>query len=332
MNPKSYARYGKNYATGSNRLDNEMRSWSRNKMEDRKLEMRQAEVDKHKTGRRKSSDAEARLVCRDLEENINKTTPGVDAYLGKSQNRYNAWRRKEMEQLDRKYRSMHKEYLKEYHALHLNDYEELEREKRLRTSASESQLNIHPAEMDSYDATDSVDAPGVSQVEVQILKGGSAEELTSGLNEMTLRSDVEKTEALGMYLGSRRRSTGSITAEDMSRMKPFQIKLTSVEETPSCENGHGAESSDVLATEKDNETDSGQPKITKDTEKTVNLSMRPINKESGNPKAKPKKDAKISKRRSSDAFGAKKANVGLELPKRLSRRSSLATRQLPLTL
>ncbi|KAH3850700.1 hypothetical protein DPMN_093173 [Dreissena polymorpha] len=87
MNPKSYKRYGTKEAFGSNNLKNEMRSWSRNKMEDRKLAMKTTEVDRHAAERRKSFHYETRLVNKDLEENIIKTTPRVEEYLDRNQNR-----------------------------------------------------------------------------------------------------------------------------------------------------------------------------------------------------------------------------------------------------
>jgi len=87
MNPKSYSRYGKSYATGSNRLENEMRSWSKNKREDRKLAMHNASMDKYATERRKSLQVEERLVTKELQQNICKTTPDVDTYLDRALHR-----------------------------------------------------------------------------------------------------------------------------------------------------------------------------------------------------------------------------------------------------
>ncbi|XP_052274919.1 uncharacterized protein LOC127874568 [Dreissena polymorpha] len=106
-----------------------MRSWSRNKMEDRKLAMKTTEVDRHAAERRKSFHYETRLVNKDLEENIIKTTPRVEEYLDRNQNRYNVWREQERVKLDRKYRSMYRDYLTEYAQLHLQDYEALERDR-----------------------------------------------------------------------------------------------------------------------------------------------------------------------------------------------------------
>ena len=68
-------------------LNTEMKSWKQNKMEDKKLAMMNAEVDKHMVSRRKSHLFERELVNKDMADNISKTTPTADEYLSKSQRR-----------------------------------------------------------------------------------------------------------------------------------------------------------------------------------------------------------------------------------------------------
>lgn len=73
---------------GPNNLMNEIKSWSKNKLEDRKLAMRYTMVDKDMMNRRRLHEYEKQEVSRHMEESIKKTTPSTEEYLDRSQKRY----------------------------------------------------------------------------------------------------------------------------------------------------------------------------------------------------------------------------------------------------
>jgi len=66
---------------------NEIKSWSKNKREDRKLAMQQTLVEKDMLMRRRLHDTERLQVSRNMEENVKKTTPSTEEYLDRSQKR-----------------------------------------------------------------------------------------------------------------------------------------------------------------------------------------------------------------------------------------------------
>lgn len=80
----SKARVNRSSNSDSN-LHSEMKTWRRNKMEDRKLALQNEEVDKNKATRRKSYQQDQISLTKDFGEKFSKKTPSADEYLEKCQ-------------------------------------------------------------------------------------------------------------------------------------------------------------------------------------------------------------------------------------------------------
>ena len=68
-------------------MNTEMKSWKQNKMEEKRLALKNEEVDKHMLNKRKSLLHEKDLLNKDIQDTISKTTPTTDEYLSRSQHR-----------------------------------------------------------------------------------------------------------------------------------------------------------------------------------------------------------------------------------------------------
>lgn len=83
----SYRAYLRRSSISETTLSSEMKSWRRNKNEDRKLALKHDTVDKHMASRRRSVYQEKQQISKDLQENVMKKSPSAEEYLDKSQNK-----------------------------------------------------------------------------------------------------------------------------------------------------------------------------------------------------------------------------------------------------
>lgn len=71
----------------SNNMMKEIKSWNKNKMEDRKLALRQTMVDKDILNMKRLHEQERQELSRVMENSVRKTTPSTEEYLDRSQKR-----------------------------------------------------------------------------------------------------------------------------------------------------------------------------------------------------------------------------------------------------
>lgn len=71
----------------SNNIMKEIKSWNKNKIEDRKLALRQTMVDKDILNMKRLHEQERQGLSRLMENSVRKTTPSTEEYLDRSQKR-----------------------------------------------------------------------------------------------------------------------------------------------------------------------------------------------------------------------------------------------------
>lgn len=185
-------------------------------------------VDRHMANRRKSVHYEKHQLNKELEENVMKRTPSLEEYLDKSQNKYSTWKEREKERLDRRYRNLHRAYLKDFKSLGLDDYVLEIAEKKRRKSESDASgeaVNEDKETNDSVDGKDSVTFENDEKM--------SEEEALMALDRLNLEMNKRRfSETVGAqkYHGRRRGSTGSIDLAEFTKLRSLHLALTTVAE------------------------------------------------------------------------------------------------------
>jgi len=180
---------------------------------------------------------------------------------------------------------MYKFYLKDYAALHLEEYEAEERQRLMRKVASESDLPSHLSESSS-----DLSAPDLV-----------ANENSDSIGD--LKEEIDKM-AIDYSKYKRRASTGSVNDHLFTRKSGFKSGLENVKE---------ADVIDGTSIAQDNGNANGDTNADTSTTKDEETRL--------------KKSKRAEVRRASDELVLNRNRS--ELPKRLSRRSSLANNALP---
>lgn len=201
-------------------LHSEMKTWRKNKMEDRKLALQNEVVDKHMVNRRKSYQYEKHSLNKEFDDKFSKKTPTADEYLEKSQAKYATWKEREKERLDRKYRSLHKSYLQAYKKLGIKNYS-LQKERK----KSESEIE---------DENPNEDVDNEKETESVVDESMTEEDAMTALGKLNL--EISKRRFSEFHVGNknpssrRRGSTGSIDLAEFAKLRSLHLALTSVAE------------------------------------------------------------------------------------------------------